>query len=406
VVFTVSGIPGDTFTLNYFVRANGNGGRVTLTDTLYGVQATGQVQIQFKPQAFNVGSFAFGLIGENEAPARYAVIGAMCTSSPTFLQADFANQQSAGSTIVGTASGWSLNPGDATTGRTTTTQLSFTNGFVMNLTLYGVNGGKAYVMESSPTASSTQVLSGVMTGFKGQLCLPTGNGGSFNNSSLVNSVFGATSQGGGNALAALGVVNNIAPGGGAGCAAGQGSASVTADENSNGSGGHFPAPVAACYQVGPVGRTELTFTDPLTNKQSGGLFYLDGTGGGYLIGLGTAIPYGSVQSQAAPPPLPPIGGNYGFAPFSFPSALLPVTSVAINATSATTGTIADNSAGGSCNGAPCAYTLDTTTGRGTATLNNANTFGDTSVVFYELGGNQLYIMDGTSATPMAGGLLQ
>jgi len=83
-----------------------------------------------------------------------------------------------------------------------------------------------------------------------------------------------------------------------------------------------------------------------------------------------------------------------------------VTSVSIAAMTATSGTIADNAAGGSCNGAPCAYTIDKTTGRGTATLNSATTFGDTQVVFYQSGRRQLYIMDAASPTPMVGALLQ
>jgi hypothetical protein len=404
VVFTVNSISGDTFTVNYALRENGNGGRLTLTDSANNLKATGQFQIQFSTNAFNLGSFAFGLLGENGSAARYAVAGAMCTSSPVFLQADFADNQTAGSTVTGTASAWVLNNGDATTGRTTTSQLSFTNSRVLNLTLYGVNGGKAYAMESSPVAASTQVLSGVITGFKGPQCLATGNGGKFDNTALVNSVFGVSSQAGGTPLAVLGVVNNIAPVGTGSCA-GQGSASLTADENANSSGGMIP-PTTACYTVSAAGRTVLNYTDPLTNKNSGGVFYLDGAGSGYLIGRGGAIPYGFVTAQAAPAPVPPIGGNYGFAPFDFAGGLLGVTSVAINPATATSGTIADNTPGGSCNGAPCAYTLDTTSGRGTAILNSATTFGDTNLVFYEAGGHQLYIMGQTSATPVIGSLLQ
>ena len=326
----------------------------------------------------------------------------MCTSSPVFLQADFDDN---GAPATASANGWSLNNGDATTGRTTTTQLNFSNGRFLNLTLYGVGGGKAYAIESSPVATSAQVLGGVITGFKGPLCLPTGSGGSFSNSSLVNSVFGLSSTGGGMALATLGVVNGIAPGGGGSCPTGQGSASLIADENVNGTHGMVPA-TPACYSVSSAGRAVLTFTDPLTMKPSGGTFYLDGAGSGYLIGQGGAISYGFVEAQATPAPLPAIGGNYGFAPFDFPAGLLNTTSVAINAATTTSGTIADNRPGGSCNGAPCAYTLETTTGRGTATLTSATTFGDTSVVFYESAAQQLYIMDQTAASPVIGALIQ
>ncbi len=84
-----------------------------------------------------------------------------------------------------------------------------------------------------------------------------------------------------------------------------------------------------------------------------------------------------------------------------------MTSVTINAATATTGTLADNTAGGSCNGAPCAYTLDTTTGRATATLTSATTFGGAPVVFYESANNQIYIMGAQpTMTPVMGALLQ
>jgi hypothetical protein len=384
VVFTVTGIPGDTFTLNYTLRANGNFGLITLKDSLFGLSATGQIQTQ-KPTAFNSGSFAFGLLGGNATNSRYAVVGAMCTSSPVFLQADFDDN---GTPVTLSASGWSLNPNDATTGRATTTQMNFGSGRILNLVLYGVGGGKAYAMESSPVATSAQVLSGVITGLKGLQCLPTAAGG-FSNASLGNAVFGVSSEATAMASVTLGVVNNIAPGGGGTCGAGQGKATLIADENLNGVvHGMIPA-TQACYSVSAAGRAMLTFKDPLNNNTSTSeIFYLDGAGGGFLLGPGTAIPF----------------GYYGFAAFTFPSGLLPVTSVAITAATVTSGTIADNAVGGSMTVTP--YTLDTTTGRGTAMLNNPNTFGDSQVVFYEAGGGQLYIMDQASAAPVMGALIQ
>lgn len=400
VLFTVTGIPGDTFTLKYALRANGNFGRITLTDSLYGLSATGQIQAQ-KPTAFNSGSFAFGLLGGNATNSRYAVVGAMCTSTPVFLQADFDDN---GTPVTLSASGWSLNPNDATTGRATTTPMNFGNGRNLSLTLYGVGGGKAYAMESSPVATSAQVLSGVITGLKGLQCLPTTAGG-FSNASLGNAVIGVSSEATAMASVTLGVVNNIAPAGGGTCGAGQGKATLTADENLNGVvHGMIPA-TQACYTVSAAGRAVLVFNDPLNGSTSTSeIFYLDGAGGGFLLGPGAAIPFGFVQPQSTPAPLPPIGGNYGFAPFTFPSGLLPVTSVAITAATVTSGTIGDNAVGGSMTVTP--YTLDTTTGRGTALLNNPNTFGDSQVVFYEAGGGQLYIMDQASAAPVMGALIE
>jgi IPT/TIG domain len=397
VQFTVAGIPGDTFTLNYTLRAVGNFARITLTDTLYGLHATGQMQIQYNPNAFNQGSFAFGLVGENAAAARYAVVGAMCTSAPVFMQADF--NDSAAPPSTATAGGWSLVPGDATTGRNTTS-LSFSNGRTLNLTVYGVGGGKAYAMESSPIATSSQVLSGVITGFRGQACLATGKGGGFDNHALSNAVFGVTSQGGGNALAVLGAVNHLAPAGGGGCGAGQGAATLIEDDNVSGTHGTI-APTPACYAVSAQGRAVLTFNDPRTHSASGGTFYLDGAGNGYLIGQGKNVPYGFVALQ--PSPLPAIGGGYGVAPLDFPGGLLPVTSVAIDAASAASGTLTDNANG---NTTVMPYARDAASGRGTALMSSATTFGDTQVAFYELSAQQLYFIDQTSATPVIGILIQ
>jgi hypothetical protein len=408
LTFTVNGIAGDTFTLHYALRNAGNAGRITLTDTLYGVNATGHVQIQYKPTAFGAGSFGFGLLGASAASQRLAVIGAMCTSGQApFLQADFDDAGTIATASV--PAGWAFNPPDATTGRTISSQLSFSNSRAVYLLIYGVGGGKAFAMEASPVGTSTQVLSGVITGFKGLACMATGAGGvgTYSNSTLANTIFGLTTEGAGTSGAVLGVVNNIAANGGGSCAAGQGSASLTADENVSGVGGMINA-TPACYQVSAAGRGVLNYTDPLTSKAESATFYFDGVGGGYLIGQGAGVPFGFVESQLAPAPLPAIGGSYSFGVFNFPvTPPLAVTSVTVNAATATTGTLADNTTGGSCNGAACAYALDTTTGRGTATLNSATTFGSAPVVFYESANNQIYIMGAVpTATPVMGALLQ
>jgi hypothetical protein len=58
-----------------------------------------------------------------------------------------------------------------------------------------------------------------------------------------------------------------------------------------------------------------------------------------------------------------------------------------------------------------AYTFDSSIGHGTATLNNANTFGDTQISFYVQGNtdspttvNRIIVIQTTSATPQAGAL--
>jgi len=392
VQFTVSGISDDTFTLAYALDQSGALGQITLTDSLYGLKATGDIHIQYVPNAFNQGSFAFGLTGANAAASPYAVIGAMCTSSPVFLQADFDDN---GTPQTATASGWSLNNGDATTGRTTTTELSFTNGRILNLTLYGVGGRQAYVMESSPVASSAQVLSGAMTGTKGPVCLPTGVGGSFSNASLYISIFGVGSQGAGAGLAALGLVTGILPQGGGSCAAGQGYATLNEDVNAAGTLETIPQ-TPACYQISPAGRGVLTFTDPNTQKMEGGTFYLDGQGIGYLIGGGAAIPYGFVVAVVSPGPP---SGVYAFAPLDFPGRLLNVTSLTLNSVA---GTITDNAPGGSSGTYICCDGYD----RGSATLNNANTFGDTQLILYQESTSLIFVMDASSPTPALGVLFQ
>jgi hypothetical protein len=416
VNFTVTGIANDTFTLNYTLRAAGNGGRVILTDTRFGIRAAGQIQIQNSTSAFTVGSYAFGLIGETAAASRYAVVGSLCTPPQMqFLQADFADSTTGGSTVEDSAAGWSLNPGDATMGRATTSPITFSHGRKLTLTLYGVTGRKAFAMDSTPLASSSQVLSGVVTGLKGNRCLPTGSGGSFTNASLTSSIFGASSEPA--SSAGLGLVHDIAPADGGSCPAGQRGAKLELDINRAGVGGALAA-APACFTVSPSGRTAFTFM--LNNKQSGGVFYLDGpgnylngTGSGYLIGEGKDIEFGFVQPQSTAAPLPNFFGDFGVSQFNITPVLLGlngpgVTSVALAFKSSTSGTITDNTPGGSCT-APavaCAYTVDDTTGRGTATLNTATTFGDTSIVFYELDNTQLYFMDQIAAAPVIGTLVR
>ena len=60
------------------------------------------------------------------------------------------------------------------------------------------------------------------------------------------------------------------------------------------------------------------------------------------------------------------------------------------------------SAAGGSSGRP--YAIDSATGRGTATLTNATTFGDTSIVSYPKGTNATLLLQATSATPQGGRL--
>jgi hypothetical protein len=53
-----------------------------------------------------------------------------------------------------------------------------------------------------------------------------------------------------------------------------------------------------------------------------------------------------------------------------------------------------------------AYVLDATSGRGTATLNNPTTFGDTSVVFYIIGPRYVATLPTTAKAPLVGQLFR
>ena len=112
-------------------------------------------------------------------------------------------------------------------------QVNFTTGSTsrpLTLTLYPLNGNKAYVMDSTPVATSAQVLGGVITGHHGNLCLAKGLNASFDNTALGTAGSGAVFGVHGNQLAVatgtVGSLTNLTPNGGGGCAANQGSASL------------------------------------------------------------------------------------------------------------------------------------------------------------------------------------
>jgi hypothetical protein len=408
VTFTVQGTTLGTFVLQYALRANGNGGRLVATNSALGLNATGQLQVQSAPDSFGIGSFAFGLGGRSGAGSRYAVAGAFCGDANggaiSFLQADFDDN---GTAATATAAGLKLTQIDAPSGRITSNQVNFMTGGTsrpLTLTLYPLDGNKAYVMDSTAIATSAQVLGGVITGHHGNLCLAQGLNGSFDNSALgtagSGAVFTLHGDQSGVTTAAVGALTNITPsGGGAGCAAGQGSASLTADFNAGGVA-HPVTAVTACYSVVAAGRGVMSFTDPSNNTMQGATFYLDGFGSGYVIGNGADIAIGSVGSQVTP--IAAIGGIYSFGPDNVAASttVLPVASVTIDATAKTF------TAAGGGSSSTAAYVLDSTTGRGTATLNTPSTFGDTQIVFYVIGGRTIQAMDAAAPTPVLGLLVQ
>jgi hypothetical protein len=397
--FTVKNLPG-TFNLQYGLRALGQGGRAVATNTALGLVATGQIVEQScTPNCGPFGgSFSFGLDGVNGAQSRYAVAGAICGSTNvSFYQADFDDN---GTTATATAMGVTWGGADAPSGRTQSSQAMFTTGGSnrpLTLTLYGVNANLAYLMDSTPIATSSQVLSGVASGWsRGGSCFATGQGGSFDNTSATTSVLALRGGNSASATTTIGVLGNLNPAGGGACAMGQGSASLTADFNAAGVAHKF-APLPVCYGVDTHGRGTLAYTDPVTSTASGASFYLDGFGTAYMIGQGNDIPFGVLQPQAVNPTI--AGGDYVFGPDGLNgTTLLPITAVVIDTTALTFAAAGGASAG--------PYALDPITGRGTITLNTAATFGDTQLVFYVLRGRTLMTMDSATATPGLGLLVQ
>jgi hypothetical protein len=130
------------------------------------------------------------------------------------------------------------------------------------------------------------------------------------------------------------------------------------------------------------------------------IFYLDGAGLSYLIGMSGDVPVGYGTRQRTSPT---IGGTYAFGTASIPGAAtpLPVTEVAINNKNLT---FADLSPSGSISAG--AYALDATSGRGTATFNNPTTFGDSNIVFYIIGPRYVATLPTTAKTPLVGQLFR
>ncbi len=398
--FSVKSLPG-TFTLQYGLRSLGQGGRAVMTNTALGLVATGQIVEQScTPNCGPFGgSFAFGLEGTNGANSRYAVTGAICGSTDvSFYQADFNDN---GTPATASAMGVTWGDGDAPSGRSKSSQAMFTTGAInrpLTLTLYGVNGNLVYLMDSTPIATSAQVLSGVASGWpRGGSCFATGQQGSFDNTSLTTSVLALRGGSVTSPTTSMGVLTNVNPAGGASCAMGQGSANLTADFNQAGVAHKFAA-LPVCYSVDTHGRSTLMYTDPVTSAASGASFYLDGFGTAYMIGQGSDIPFGLLQPQSVDPSI--AGGDYVFGPDGLNGAtLLPLTSLAIDTVALTFTAVGGGSSGGP-------YTLDPVTGRGTISLNSAATFSDTQLVFYVLHGRTLLTMDATTASPALGLLVQ
>ena len=378
---------GTTRTLNFAMRADGTHGFVVESDSS-GFSGTGQFEVQTAPSTPLDGSYAFGLAGGTPT-SFFTVAGAACTNSSgavTFLQADVGITGIAILTLTGASSNaGTLSAPDANGRVTTTSPFNYSNGTTVDSTFYNIDGSKAFQLNTGGSypngtggTAPIPVQAGFVSGKSGANCLPLGQGGSFTNSSISNSVFSAqgiaaTSTGATSAGGFVGVVYNFN--------AAAGTATLTDDQLVSGVGAQNHTAKPVTYSVSSVGRLSVTSTNN-SGQTSTSFAYLDGIGNAYLIvgsKNGEGIAFGIVAPQTA---VTPAVATYAFGspigpPSTVPLSLLPVTEVSITGT-----TIAGLASGGSSG----SYTCDTV-GRCTAPSLSSNvTFGDTSVVFY-VGGN-------------------
>ncbi len=385
--------PGITRIFNFAMRGSDllAGDLTEANAAALGAPLAGAIEQQ-TPEAPFTGNYAFGLVGQSLGP-RVAAIGSFCSDanfSLTFLQADTDVSDTLAPALTGTGA---YSPPDSR-GRSSTGAggWSLSNGSSLDVTFYVVNSSKAFaIVFGGRTASGATLpaMAGEITGQAGSACPQLT--GSFNNSSLANSVFSAKGLVSGTVGAEVGMMNHVNPTSGA--------LTVTSDANRNGTP-HFSSDTGATYLVSQTGRATLTSTNT-DGQRTQSILYLDGIGNAYLIlgqpgtFFGIATPQGTTAA--------PMTGTYSSGEEFIPpvttvsglpnGGILPATEVSLNATAQT---LTDLSAGGSSD----TYTLGTSfPGRGTATLSNSNTFGDTSIVFYVVSGNQLVTMGLTSATP-------
>ena len=381
-----------TRTFDFSMRNNLVFGHIVESDTT--ATLSGTVFAQSNPSVFGGGSYAFGWVGDSTNPAgRAAAVGTFCSSSNsklTFLQSDIDVNDAIDSSLSGTGS---YSAPDAN-GRSTTgaTPWSFSDGSSMDLTFYVIDNTEAFVVTTGGTTSSgapLPIMAGLMTGVPGAACPQ--QSGSFNNGSFADSVFTAKGRPSGAVATQIGMVNNVNPG--------AGTLTVTVDQN-QGEAASFVSGQAATYSVSGAGRGIVTTTNG-KGQQSQTIFYLDGYGEAYSIGGGTGTFFGMAAPPGAQPM--PVSGDYAsggdFVPpaaeafGSAKAATLPTTVIALDATALT---FTDHATGGSTG----TYKLDASNARrGTATLNNNTTFGDTSIVFYVFGGHRILVMGLSSNTP-------
>jgi hypothetical protein len=398
---------GVTRTFDFAVPTNfatGAVGHVVEKDSS-GFSAAGQMQLQDASTASLEGSRAFGLEGFGPTTKAFS-IGAFCVnsqSSISFLQADFAVNLVEVNMVTGSTGTFSAP--DSNGRATTTSAVTYSNGTTLDNTVYVVNGHKAYIMVSSGTAPGLGALppmAGFLSGVPGTSCLPTGQGGSFSNSSLAPSTYFAHGVSGSG-----GVINGTGVNIGAVLSVNAAAGTLTSefDQNSFGMNG-FSGVQTASYSIPPGNNGRGTITATAANGTSTLNFYLDGNGNAYII-FGNHKGQGVLFGVARPRSATSIAtGTYAFGTqlLVLGAPVIGITQVQITATA-----ISDLTPGGSTG----SYSCDST-GRCTApNLSNNVTFGDTSIAFYINGNtdsattmNEINVIQLSSATPVGGGLEQ
>jgi hypothetical protein len=382
-----------THTFNFSMRGNLAFGHIAETDGM--ATLAGSIQAQTTPSSFSGGSYAFGFVGDfvNEM-GRVAAVGSLCSSASfnlTFLQADINSDGTIASALSGTGG---FSAPDAN-GRSTTgsTPWSFSDGSSMDLTLYVVDNTRAFAVVTggkTPTAAGLPRMTGQITGAPGAACPQ--QAGLFTNASLTTSVFAAKGVlAGGTIATEVGIITSVN--------SAAGTLTVTSDQNVGGTSKLNSGQVAT-YAISGAGRGTATTANG-QGQQTQSILYPDGTGNVYFIAGSIGTVFGVAQSQGAV--TTPVTGDYASGGDFIPPAddafgtaklaTLPSTEISVDDTALTFTDLATGGSSGS-------YKLDANNpSRGTATLNNNTTFGDTSVVFYVVGGHRIFVMGLTTATP-------
>ena len=374
-----------THTFNFSMRGNLAFGHIAETDGM--ATLAGSIQAQTTPSSFSGGSYAFGLVGDTlNLESREAAVGALCSDANfnlAYLQADIDSNGTLASALSGTGGFSEPDPnGRSTTG---SNPWKFSDGSSLDLLLYVVDSTRVFAV-----STDFPRMTGEITGAPGAACPQ--QAGLFNNSSLTTSVFAAKGVlAGGTIAAEVGLITNVN--------SAAGTLTLTSDQNVGGTS-KLTSGQAATYSISAAGRGTVTTTNG-QGQQTQSILYPDAIGNIYFITEIPGVVFGVAQSQGVQTTpvtgdyasggdiVPPVDYAFGVAKL----ATLPATEVAVDSTALT---FTDHATGGSSG----SYTLDPNNpSRGTATLNNNNTFGDTSIVFYTVGGHRIFAMGLTTATP-------